>query len=124
MNRAFCGSIVDEEPNFNLFFRHDAGDGEAVSVQYTSVTAEDAVFLENKIVNLWENRLNLELKPFLDELRSLPRSFAQLNEIRQIANGWYRPGFKCIRFIFMKRNDDNTYDNRYFCMHLQDSELN
>ena len=123
MNRAFCGSIVDEEPNFNLFFRHDAGDGEAVSVQYTSVTAEDAVFLENKIVNLWENRLNLELKPFLDELRSLPRSFAQLNEIRQIANGWYRPGFKCIRFIFMKRNDDNTYDNRHFCMHLQDSEL-
>ena len=117
-NRAFCGGIVNEEPSFNLFFRHQAT-GEYVSVQYIS-TVEDAVFLENKIVNLWENRLNLELKPFLDELRSLPRSFAQLNELRETANGWLRPTFKCVSFYFSKLKDDGTYDTRYFCMHLGD----
>ena len=122
---------------YNLFFWYDANtnagdERETYDVQFVSDRIEYAQYIENKIIDPFTNRENLDPKPFLDEIDAMPKTFAQLNEIREMTQEWTipeeQPHRETVNFNFTKQSNEVgsfsalTSNIFHFRMHWHDPE--
>ncbi len=101
-------------------------------MQFVSDQIEYAQFIENKIIDPFTNRENLDPKPFLDEIDAMPKTFAQLNEIREMTQEWTipdeQPHRETVNFNFTKQSNEVgsfsalTSNIFHFRMHWHDPE--
>ena len=121
---AECGSLKESDKRqFILFFTLTSlsGTNEEIDVQYNVPSISEAVFLENKLINLWENRDNLKLTEYLNEVRNLPYLFSNLNLLREKTISWNGPNY--VDFIFKKEINSPNQENYLFRMHYNNKSL-